>query len=203
MDALVCDIQGFRNSINPEALVQAAGSSPQDLDSLKDELKRQAKEYMLDSQRKNIRPLWHEWDLDENGVLSLEECGYLVVAYLQGFLSRLDDIIRGCVVFGVELSLALNEKKIQDAHVREQMRAQAKVQIDLMYAQVMPRVREQVTKKMQSEDKSLIASQLLENLDLNGDGKVTQDEFEIQFAEAMHQVLGPERFMEKHQLAGA
>lgn len=203
IDALVCDIRGFKEAINIEAIVQATGNSPHDLERLKEDLKYRSKEYMLASQRKNIRPLWHEWDLDKNGVLSLEECGYLVVAYLQGFLSRLEDIIRGCIVFGIELSLAVYEKQIKDANTRGQMRAQAQVQVDLMYAQVTPRIREQVTQKMQNEDPRLIASQLLENLDLNGDGKVTQDEFEIQFAEAMHHVLGPERFMEKHQLCNS
>lgn len=139
-----------------------------------------------------------EFDKNSNGVLSPLECRDLVTAYLKSLLPRSDDIVKGSVEIGIDVSVAVLEKHVKDPHIMEQIRAHSQQQADAIVKQVAPRVREML-EKTAAEDPGPIADRLLEALDINQDGKVTRDEFEFKFAEAMHHVLGPEKMMEKMQ----
>merc|ERR1711904_119120 len=82
-DSLVADIRGFRDVVKPEALVEAAGNSVEDIQSLRLDLKAKAKQFVLDAQRRSIAPLWDEFDSNRNGVLDSAECSALVASYLK------------------------------------------------------------------------------------------------------------------------
>eukprot|EP00747_Dinoflagellata_sp_TGD_P166664 gnl/TRDRNA2_/TRDRNA2_189805_c0_seq1.p1 gnl/TRDRNA2_/TRDRNA2_189805_c0~~gnl/TRDRNA2_/TRDRNA2_189805_c0_seq1.p1 ORF type:complete len:306 (-),score=67.66 gnl/TRDRNA2_/TRDRNA2_189805_c0_seq1:101-1018(-) len=203
MDAMICDVSEFRQCVEtPMARAANGASSPQELLAIKLELKQRAKDHMQKAQRSSIRPLWDEFDKDQNGVLTADECRSLVSAYLQALVPKSDDMVRGSIELGMELSVLLSEQKCEDAKAKEELRAQAKKRVDALCARVAPVVQETLS-KMVAEDPGTIAAELLADLDLNKDGKVTRDEFEQRFVEAMHQVMGPERMVDKLQRASS
>lgn len=195
-DSLVCDIRGFKEVVNPEALVEAAGTSPSEIAELRAQLKAHAKQYVIDAQRRNICPLWDEFDKDGNGVLDPTECTALVGAYLHSMARKASEIIRGSVELGIELSLIISEKTVKDEATRQQMKTHARLQVEAIHANVAPLV-QQMLDTMADEDPHTIAGELLTTIDLNRDGKVTRDEFEQRFVESMQYVLGPEGLMDK------
>eukprot|EP00928_Gymnodinium_smaydae_P094675 TRINITY_DN798_c0_g2_i2.p1 TRINITY_DN798_c0_g2~~TRINITY_DN798_c0_g2_i2.p1 ORF type:complete len:328 (-),score=78.36 TRINITY_DN798_c0_g2_i2:392-1375(-) len=200
MDGLVCDLDDFRASVHPEDIVAAAGDSPEELEALKNRLKEKAKQFMLDTQRKNISPVWDAFDRDRDGALSLDECSRLVQAYLKAFGPKAGEAVRSAVELGVELNAILFEKRVSDPVRRRKFRELAARQVDAVHAKVAPLVQETL-QRIAGEDPSVIATELLADLDANHDGKVTREEFEERFHEAMQQVLGPERLMDKLQRA--
>jgi len=194
---LVSDIRGFHEVVNSEALVDAAGSSPEEIAELRAQLKAHAKLFVIDAQLKIIRPLWDLFDRDGCGVLEPCECTGLVAAYLHAMARQSSDIIRGSIELGIELSLIISLKEVKDETTREQMRTHARLQIEAIHANVAPLV-QTLLDKMASEDPHTIAGELLQSLDLV-DGKVTRNEFEQRFVESMQYVLGPEGLMDKLQ----
>jgi Ca2+-binding EF-hand superfamily protein len=196
MDGLICDVDDFRDAVNPEALAEAAGDSPEELEELKKGLTEKAKQFMVDAQRKNIRPIWKAFDRNKDGFLYKEDCTKLVAAYLKVLVPKTAEIVRSTIELGVELSVVMFEKKITDPDARKQMRTQAKRQVDAVCGVVAPLVQETL-EKMAAEDPKAIAMELLQDLDADKDGKVTQAEFEERFVEAMQQVLGPDRLMDR------
>lgn len=197
-DSLVCDIRGFHEVVKPEALVDAAGSSPEEIAELRAQLKAHAKQYVIDAQRRIICPLWDEFDRDGAGVLEPCECTGLVAAYLHAMARKSSEIIRGSIELGVELSLIISLKAVKDEETRQQMRAHARLQVEAIHANVAPLV-QQLLDKMASEDPHTIAGELLSSLFFNKDGRVTRDVFEERFVESMQYVLGPEGLMDKLQ----
>jgi len=197
-DSLVGDIRGFREVVKPEALAASTGTSPAEIAALRDQLKARAKQYVIDAQRKNICPLWDEFDRDGNGVLDPLECTALVRAYLHAMARKASDIIRGSIELGIELSLIISEKTVKDEATKEQMRKHARLQVEAIHANVAPLV-QQMLDKMADEDPHTIAEELLGTLDFDANGKVTRDEFEQRFVESMQYVLGPEGLMDKLQ----
>jgi len=201
-NSLVADIRGFHEVVNPEALVDAAGTSEDEIAELRRQLKAHARQYVIDAQRKAICPLWDQFDRDGNGVLDPCECTALVAAYLHSMARSASEIIRGSIELGIELSLIISLKQVYDEAAKEQMRAHARLQIEAIHANVAPLV-QQLLDKMANEDPHTIAGELLASLDLNRDGKVTRPEFETRFVESMQYVLGPEGLMDKLQAKNA
>jgi Ca2+-binding EF-hand superfamily protein len=195
-DSLVADIRGFRDVVKPEAMVDAAGTSPEELAALKASLKEKAKDYVLDAQRKNIVPLWEHFDVNGNGVLDPTECSALVAAYLKTMAGKATDVIRGSVELAAELSILVSEKAIKDDAVKERMRHHAKLQVEAITASVGPLVTKMFT-ELGNEDPHSVTEDLLSSLDLDKNGKVTRQEFESAFVESMQYVLGPEGLMDK------
>jgi len=195
-DSLVCDIRGFNEVVNPEAMVEAAGTSPEEIAQLRAQLKAHAKQYVIDEQRRNICPLWNEFDKDGNGVLDPKECTALVAAYLHSMARKASSIIRGSIELGIELSLIISEKTVKDEDTRQQMKTHARLQVEAIHANVAPLV-QQMLDTMASEDPHTIAGELLATIDLDRNGRVTRDEFETRFVESMQYVLGPEGLMDK------
>lgn len=195
MDSLIGDIKGFREVMEPELLANVATCSKKELESIKESLRLRAKEHMVEAQRKNIRPIWDEFDRDKNGVLSVPECAKLVKAYLRAMAPKAPDIIRGSIELGIELSVLMFEARVIDPMERKKMREHAQVQVETIHAKILPIVLEAV-EHMQSENPEEIARELCHDLE-NSAGQVTRDEFEGRFVEAMQHVLGPERMMEK------
>lgn len=196
VDSLVCDIKGFKEVVDVESLTAASGDSEEDLDALKASLKLKAKEYVLEAQRKNIRPLWDDFDADGNGVLDPGECAKLVASYLGSMVEKAGDIMRGFIELGIELSIICSSKKVHDEAVAAAIREQGKKQVEAIHSKVAPLVRDML-QKMAAEDPQIIADELLSTLDLDKDGRVTRDEFEQRFVESLQYVLGPERLMDK------
>jgi len=201
VEGLVCDLEEFREAVDPESLVASAGDSPEELASLKQKLSLKAKEYVLQAQRKNIRPVWDAFDRDKDGELSPQECNRLVSAYLKALAPKIEEVVKGTVELGVELQVMLFEKVNKDPEARRKMRQMAQKQVDAVYPKVAQVARETL-ERMALEDPDVIAKDLLEGIDVNGDGKVTQDEFEMHFVEAIQQLLGPDRMVDKMQRAG-
>lgn len=197
-NSLVCDIRGFHEVVNPEAMVDAAGTSPDEIAELRAQLKAHAKQYVIEAQRRNICPLWDEFDRDGNGVLEPCKCTGLVAAYLNAMARKASEIIRGSIELGIELSLIISLKQVKDESTKEQMRTHARLQIEAIHANVAPLV-QQLLNKMAAEDPHTIAGELLQSLDFDRDGKVTRNEFETRFVESMQYVLGPEGLMDKLQ----
>lgn len=201
-NSLVCDIRGFREVVKPEALADAAGTSPDEIEQLRATLKQKAKEYVIEAQRRNICPIWNDFDKDGNGVLDPKECTNLVAAYLRTMSRKASEVIRGSIELGIELSIIVTEKTVKDAAVRQQIRQHAQLQVEAIHANVAPLV-QKMLEKMADEDPGTIADELLASLDLNQDGKVTRQEFEIRFVDSMQYVLGPDGLMDKlHQING-
>jgi|EP00927_Polykrikos_kofoidii_P073155 Ca2+-binding EF-hand superfamily protein len=196
MDGLICDIDDFREAVHPEMIAAATGDSPEELLALKHELTCKAKEFMLEAQRKNIRPVWEAFDRDHDNKLSKDDCSKLVAAYLKALGPKSAEVLRSAIELGLELTVVMFEKRVEDPVARQQMREQAKKQVDAVHAKVAPLVKETLA-KMAKEDPKEIASELLEDLHANQDGTVTREDFELRFVEAMQQVLGPERLMDK------
>mmetsp|Transcript_60033 Transcript_60033/g.128833 ORF Transcript_60033/g.128833 Transcript_60033/m.128833 type:complete len:530 (-) Transcript_60033:204-1793(-) len=196
MDGLVCNVESFREVLNEDSFLRTAGGTSKDLSVVKADLKKKAKEHMLQAQRRHIRPLWDAFDKDRDGVLSPDECKRLVGAYLHEMVHRCGDIVQGTIKLGVELSVVLFEKQCDNLKAREHMRAKAKAQVDALTTKVAPLIKEMM-ERMEKEDPGEIAAELLETLDMNKDGKVTRDEFESHFLEGMQLVLGPEALMDK------
>merc|ERR1719213_108576 len=168
------------------------------MDALRAQLKAAARQYVIDAQRRNICPLWDQFDRDGNGVLDPAECTALVAAYLHSMASKASEIIRGSIELGIELSLIISLKDVKDEDTRQQMRTHARLQIEAIHANVAPLV-QQLLDKMANEDPHTIAGELLQSLDFDKDGKVTRNEFETRFVESMQYVLGPEGLMDKLQ----
>jgi hypothetical protein len=197
-DSLVADIRGFHEVVKPEALADAAGSSPEEIAELRAQLKAHAKLYVIDAQRRIICPLWDDFDRDGTGVLEPCECTGLVAAYLHAMARKSSEIIRGSIELGVELSLIINLKAVIDEETRQQMRAHARLQVEAIHANVAPLV-QQLLDKMANEDPHTIAGELLSSISYAADGRVSRDEFEHRFVESMQYVLGPEGLMDKLQ----
>lgn len=195
-DSLVCDIKGFNDIVKPEDLVAAAGTSPEEIAELRAQLKAHAKQYVIDAQRRNICPLWYQFDTQGNGVLDTQTCIPLVAAYLHAMARKASEIIRGSIELGIELSLIISEKTVKDDAKRQQMRTHARLQVEAIHANVAPLV-QQMLDTMADEDPHTIAGELLATIDLNSNGQVTRDEFEQRFVESMQYVLGPEGLMDK------
>jgi len=195
-DSLVCDIKGFNDIVKPEDLVAAAGTSPEEISELRAQLKAHAKQYVIDAQRRNICPLWYQFDTQGNGVLDTQTCIPLVAAYLHAMARKASEIIRGSIELGIELSLIISEKTVKDDATRQQMRTHARLQVEAIHANVAPLV-QQMLDTMADEDPHTIAGELLATIDLNSNGQVTRDEFEQRFVESMQYVLGPEGLMDK------
>lgn len=195
-DSLVCDIKGFNDIVKPEDLVAAAGTSPEEIAELRAQLKAHAKQYVIDAQRRNICPLWYQFDTQGNGVLDTQTCIPLVAAYLHAMARKASEIIRGSIELGIELSLIISEKTVKDDATRQQMRTHARLQVEAIHANVAPLV-QQMLDTMADEDPHTIAGELLATIDLNSNGQVTRDEFEQRFVESMQYVLGPEGLMDK------
>jgi len=197
-DSLVCDIRGFHEVVKPEAIADATGTSPEEIAELRSQLKAHAKQYVIDAQRRNICPLWDDFDKDGNGCLDPTECTALVAAYLHAMARKASEIIRGSIELGIELSLIISEKTVKDETTRNQMRKHARLQVEAIHANVAPLV-QQMLDKMADEDPHTIAGELLGSLDFDCNGNVTRDEFETSFVESMQYVLGPEGLMDKLQ----
>lgn len=197
-DSLVMDIRGFKELVQPGVLVDAAGTSPEEILALKLDLKDRAKKYVLDAQRSNICPIWDEFDKDGNGVLDPDECDALVAAYLHTMARKSSEVIRGYIELGIELSLIIAEKTVKDEPTKERMRAHARLQVEAIHANVAPLVQHMMD-TMAEEEAHNIAGELLASLDYDGDGKVTRDDFETRFVESMRYVLGPEGLTDKLQ----
>lgn len=197
-DSLVADIKSFNEIVKPEALVEGAGTSAEEMDALRAQLKAAARQYVIDAQRRNIRPLWDEFDRDGNGFLDPFECTALVSAYLHSMARKASEIIRGSIELGIELSLIISMKDVKDEDTRQQMRTHALLQVEAIHANVAPLV-QKLLDKMAVEDPHTIAGELLASLDFDQDGNVTRDEFETRFVESMQYVLGPEGLMDKLQ----
>jgi len=197
-DSLVCDIRGFHEIVQPEALASAAGTSPEEIARLRAQLKAHAKQYVIDAQRKNICPLWDEFDREGMGVLDPLACTDLVRSYLHAMAAKSSEIIRGSIELGIELSLIISEKTVTDEATRQQMRKHARLQVEAIHANVAPLV-QQMLDKMADEDPHTIAGELLGSLDFDCNGNVTRDAFETSFVESMQYVLGPEGLMDKLQ----
>jgi len=196
-DSLVCDIRGFNEVVKPEALVDAAGTSPEEIAELRAMLKAHAKKYVIDAQLRLICPLWEQFDRNGSGTLEPNDCTGLVAAYLHAMARKASEIIRGSIELGIELSLIISEKTVLDEGVRQQMRQHARLQVEAIHANVAPLV-QQMLDKMADEDPHTIAGELLATLDFDGNG-VTRNEFEQRFVESMQYVLGPEGLMDKLQ----
>lgn len=196
-DSLVCDIRGFNEVVKPEALVDAAGTSPEEIAELRAMLKAHAKKYVIDAQLRLICPLWEQFDRNGSGTLEPNDCTGLVAAYLHAMARKASEIIRGSIELGIELSLIISEKTVMDEGVRQQMRQHARLQVEAIHANVAPLV-QQMLDKMADEDPHTIAGELLATLDFDGSG-VTRNEFEQRFVESMQYVLGPEGLMDKLQ----
>jgi len=197
-NSLIAGIKGFHEVVNPSALVEASGSSQDEIDELRRQLKAHAREYVIDAQRRIICPLWDLFDRLGAGVLDPAECTGLVAAYLQAMADKASEIIRGSIELGIELSLIISLKDVRDENTRQQMSAHAKLQVEAIHANVAPLV-QQLLGKMAVEDPHTIAGELLASLDFDSDGKVTRNEFEQRFVESMQYVLGPEGLMDKLQ----
>lgn len=197
-DKMVADIKGFHEVVKPEEMVEAAGTSPEEIAALRTELKAAARQYVIGAQRRNICPLWDEFDKDGNGVLDPAECTALVAAYLHAMAGKASEIIRGSIELGIELSLIISMKNVKNEETRQQMKEHAQLQVEAIHKNVAPLV-QQLLDKMAVEDPHTIAGELLASLDYNVDGMVTRDEFETRFVESMQYVLGPEGLMDKLQ----
>lgn len=197
-DKMVADIQGFHDFVKPEEMVEAAGTSAEEIAALRAQLKAAARQYVIEAQQRTIRPLWDEFDKDGRGVLSPSECTPLVAAYLHAMAAMASEIIRGSIELGIELSLIISLKDVKNEESRQQMKDHATVQVEAIHKNVAPLV-QQLLDKMAVEDPHTIAGELLASLDYNPDGLVTRDEFETRFVESMQYVLGPEGLMDKLQ----
>lgn len=197
-DFLVADIRGFHEVVNPEAMVEAAGTSQHEIDALRAQLKAHARQYVIEAQRRQICPLWDQFDREGRGVLHPSACTPLVAAYLHAMAQKASEIIRGSIELGIELSLIISLKDVRSEETRQQMKAHAQLQVEAIHANVAPLV-QQLLDKMALEDPHTIAGELLASLDFDGNGKVTRDEFETRFVESMQYVLGPEGLMDKLQ----
>lgn len=202
MDGLICNVKGFREVLAQDQNINVKTNHPQEEAALASQLSKKAKEYMMESQRKHIHPLWDQFDVDGNGVLTPSECSRLVTAYIKALVPRASEICRGSIELGVELSVVLYEKRVTNPAARQAARAHADKQINTLHAKIAPLVTE-TFQQMAREDASVIAAELLVSLDKDKDGKVTRGEFEEVFMEAMQQVLGPERMMKKLQKANS
>lgn len=197
-DKMVADIKGFHDIVKPEEMVEAAGTSAEEIAALRAQLKAAARQYVIEAQRRIICPLWDEFDKDGLGVLDPSECTALVSAYLHAMAAKASEIIRGSIELGIELSLIISLKDVKNEETRQQMKDHAQVQVEAIHKNVAPLV-QQLLDKMAVEDPHTIAGELLASLDYNVDGLVTRDEFETRFVESMQYVLGPEGLMDKLQ----
>lgn len=195
-NSLVADIKGFHEVVKPEEMVDAAGTSPEEIAQLRTELKAAARQYVIGAQRVNIGPLGDEFD--KGGVLDPTDCTALVAAYLHAMAGKASEIIRGSIELGIELSLIISLKNVKNEETRAQMKQHAELQVEAIHKNVAPLV-QQLLEKMAVEDPHTIAGELLASLDYNADGMVTRDEFETRFVESMQYVLGPEGLMDKLQ----
>jgi len=195
-NSLVGDIRGFREVVDPEAIINAAGDSPEEMTRLREDLKKKAKQFVLESQRRNIIPLWDQFDPLGTGVLDPEECNNLVAAYLKVMAEKCPQVISNSIELGIELSIMVSQKTIQDERSRAIMRQHAKTQVEAIQAKVVPPV-QQMLRTMAQEDPSAITRELLGRMDLNKDGQVTREEFERRFVDSMQDVLGPDGLMDK------
>mmetsp|Transcript_20638 Transcript_20638/g.57500 ORF Transcript_20638/g.57500 Transcript_20638/m.57500 type:complete len:344 (-) Transcript_20638:115-1146(-) len=198
IDGIIVDLVDFREAANIDSMAAASGDSPEDMENLKRELIEKAKQYILDAQRRGIKPVWEAFDRDQDGLLSMEECGRLVTAYLKALVPKIGEMVRGTIELGVELRLVMFEKQVEDASARQRMRDEAVKQVDTTHAKIEP-LAQDALKSIALEDPTTIAAELLQDLDANKDGSVTREEFESRFVEAIQQVLSPERLMAKFQ----
>lgn len=200
MDGFVSEIQGFKDVVDLDSLDQITSDSfvggVEGLARMKKELTQKARSYMLEAQRKHISPLWDEFDTDGNRVLDPSECQTLVASYLRTLVAKSSDMVLETIKLSFWLSTVIFERRVTDEEARDKMRAHAERQIRVLHAKLAPVVKEMM-EKMASEDPAALSDELLQALDLNHDGKVTREEFEQHFLEAMQKLLGPEALMEK------
>jgi len=198
MDGLICDLEDFREAVHPDVLAAAVGDSPQEMAALALQLKEKAKEYMMQAQWQNLRPVWDAFDQNHDGMLSLKQCTRLVSAYLKAFVPKVNEVVKSTIDLGFELQTIMFEKKVKDPVQRKRMHDQFKKQAELVARKVGPVIKSTL-ERMLNEDHTEIARELIDSLGCERDGRVYKQDFEEHFVEAINQVLGPERLMDKLQ----
>lgn len=189
MQELIFNIKGSWDLVKPSVTELRSGSSPQEVAAMMKALKDRTLNCWLQAQRRNVSPIWREFRSGQT--LSLRGCTRLISAYIRALKPKSDAMVRASLEIGMELSLAMEPQLGPKAD--HQRRSLAKRQVEMVAKAVAPCVRETLDRV--EKDPGQTAHKLLESLDVNRDGKVTQDDFECGFVDSMHQIFGSEQLM--------
>lgn len=105
---LVNNIRQFGNTVDLETLAHraAACSSPAELRALEDEVLMRWAAHVQEAQSKGLAAVWREFDGDNDGMLTLEECTHLIRAYLQHSAGVAGDLVQASYELGEDVRQA-------------------------------------------------------------------------------------------------
>jgi Ca2+-binding EF-hand superfamily protein len=164
-----------------------------DVQAVIENLKAEQKEKTAIAQRENVAALWEEYDRDKNGVLQPQELEKLLhdlwLVEKKNLSVTTSAIMEQSMKMGLEV--ALNIAKAQGATPQELQETEGAMAMmsGLMKIQI-PIMEKASLEMMQRRDANLAVDvqQMLANMDVNHDGVVTRDEFELKFLEAYQKV---------------
>eukprot|EP00927_Polykrikos_kofoidii_P070987 TRINITY_DN67338_c0_g1_i1.p1 TRINITY_DN67338_c0_g1~~TRINITY_DN67338_c0_g1_i1.p1 ORF type:complete len:359 (+),score=63.98 TRINITY_DN67338_c0_g1_i1:123-1199(+) len=196
VSAFVSQLGNFRSWAAIHFGSSQGGASAPDLQVYRQRLSDSARDFMLDAQRKSLNVLWDAFAEDNGGriILTVELCRNLISEYLRSLRSRCDEVVRMGVWIGIEISILLYEKRVSHANPRARMRQQATKQIESVQQKVTPSMCRGLD-RMLARDTLALGKQLLLDLDLDNDGVVSLQEFEVGFVKAIQGMIGPENMM--------
>lgn len=203
------DVKDFVNVADLIAMIKGpegappAPPDPEKIQEFTKDLQAKMLEHQKEALTPQVRELWTKFDKNGDGVLSGEECQALVTDYLSISKERMPEIMRNSMAIGLEVSLQMLDTLLPPETPeadKEQIKGQVKAQMDMM----VPMISDQVCKVFTEleKDTAKIAEELLEKMDKNHDGMVTQAEFEDQFFLAMQNIVDPQKMAELVQQGG-
>jgi len=191
---LLHEIQVYKKNVGREVCV-ANKWWPGQLESLITEFKRKSLENTNLAKPQNITINWRDIDRNHDGILSPEECMDAINEYLGIMIPRCSEVIRRTCELGMEFSLSVLECKVQDADTVERMRTRAKEQLEETMLEVEPILEEQ-REHMASLELWPVVGEILEKMDEDENGEVTQQEFEAGWIKAIQSVVGQGMLMD-------
>jgi uncharacterized protein (DUF2267 family) len=149
--------------------------------------------------KENVAGLWEDSDSNGNGVLEQSETEALIHRYLTKSLETGEKSVDVSLDQSIEVTLDSMKSQLDPAQI-DAVRAQLKERFTAMKPNILAELKRIHGELLQPKECSAIAEELLQKMDLDGDGKVVRSEFEDAFIEAVTGIIGTDKLMTKIDL---
>jgi hypothetical protein len=190
-------IRQFSNEMDFKAMVRDTGSSG-DMKAFQQAVLERWVAYVQEVQCQGLAAVWHYFDGDHDGILTLEECVRFLTAYLQRSADAVEELVQASVELGLDIHLAVlsgaeavssNETTTSE----EEVRSCAKTRAHLLNQRLVPAIRE-VLQEAGGRNIHAAARELLDFLcvdnpstQVGGGARISEE----RLAEGLRQVLAP------------
>lgn len=150
--------------------------------------------------KENLAGLWEDSDKDGSGVLEQGETEALIQRYLAKSVETIEKSVDASLDQSIEVTL--NSLKANNSPDQlDVVRAQLEEQFTAMKPKMLAELQRIHTEMMEPTECAAIAKELLQKMDLDGDGKIVKAEFEETFIEMIADIMGLDKLRKKLDLA--